>query len=177
MSAIDSLEKKLNEIFVKQMPALPKGFKKWLVTYVPWINLVLGALTVLVALGLWRAAHRVNELVEYANQLSEAYGVPGAKAEDLSIFFWFALIVLLVEAALYIAAFPSMRDKKKSGWNLLFYALLINVVYGFIVMFTNYGGVGSFLGTIIGSAIGGYFLFQIRSSYTKTATTRKARKA
>ncbi len=177
MSALDSLEKKLDELFVKQMPALPVGLKKWLVKYLPWINLVLGVLTALAALGLWRSAHRVNELVDYANQLSAQYGVPGAQAQDLSIFFWFALIVLAVEAVLYIAAFPGMRDKKKSGWNLLFYALLINLAYGFIVMFTDYGGVGSFIGAIIGTAIGGYFLFQIRSSYSKAPAARTAKKA
>ena len=73
--------------------------------------------------------------------------------------------------------FPGTREKKKSGWNLLFYALLINVAYGFVVMFTDYGSVGSFIGSLIGSAIGGYFLFQIRSSYSKSAPTRKAKKA
>lgn len=175
MSALDSLEKKLDELFVKQMPALPVGLKKWLVKYLPWINLVLGVLTAFAALGLWRAAHTVNELVDYANQLSAAYGGPTNQVADLSVFFWVALAVLVVEAVLYIAAFPGMRDKKKSGWNLLFYALLINLAYGFFVMFTNYGSVGSFIGAIIGTAIGGYFLFQIRSSYTKSAPARAAK--
>lgn len=176
MSALDSLEKKLDELFVKQLPALPAGLKKWIVKYLPWINLVIGVLTALAALGLWRTAHTVNQWVDYANQLSAAYGGT-AKVNDLGPLFWLALIVIAVEAVLYIAAFPGTREKKKSGWNLLFYALLINVAYGFVVMFTDYGSVGSFIGSLIGSAIGGYFLFQIRSSYTKTAPARKAKKA
>jgi hypothetical protein len=47
----------------------------------------------------------------------------------------------------------------------MFYALLVNVAYGVVMLFTNYGGIGTLLSTLIGSAIGLYLLFQIRSSY------------
>jgi len=36
-----------------------------------------------------------------------------------------------------------------------------------VVLFSNYGGIGSLLGSLVGAAIGLYLLFQIRASYLK----------
>jgi uncharacterized membrane protein HdeD (DUF308 family) len=80
-------------------------------------------------------------------------------------------------AVVYIVAFPALRARKKSGWDLLFYAALLNIVYGFVTLFTDYGSVGNLVGTIIGSAIGLYFLFQIRSLYLKAPATSATHKA
>ena len=66
---------------------------------------------------------------------------------------------------MYLAAFPALNVHKKSGWNLLFLVSFINIVYGVVIMFTNYGGVGNLIGSIIGTFIGWYFLFQIRDYY------------
>lgn len=178
MSAINSLEKKLDEVFVKNGPVLPAGAKKWLVTYMPWISLIIGVLTLLATLSLWRAGHTVNELVNYANSLSQAYG--GGKVatvNHLGIGYWLALITLAVEAVIYIAAFPALREKKKSGWNLLFYALLVNVAYGVFALFADYAGTSNFIGAVIGTVIGGYFLFQLRGSYGKGRAPAAAKKA
>lgn len=167
MGSLQTLENNLNDIFGKKAPPLPRGGKKALVEYLPWINLVLGLLALYTVYVLWHWAHVANSLINYANTLSATYGGPAvAPANRLSFGIWLGLIVLAVEALLYIAAFPGTRDRKKSGWNLMFYALLVNVVYGVVVMFTNYGGVGNLIGTLIGSGIGLYLLFQIRSSYT-----------
>ena len=47
----------------------------------------------------------------------------------------------------------------------MFFALLVNLVYGVLVIFTDYGGVGSFIGYLIGSVVGLWLLFQIRDKY------------
>ena len=174
MSALASLEKSLDEIFDKNAPQLPAGLKKFIVQYLPYINLVIGVLTLVAAWSLWNAAHTVNSLVDYTSNLSAIYGGEQISTNRLTFTVWLALGVLIVEALIYLAAFPGTRARKKSGWNLLFYALLINLAYGIVVAFTDYGGFGSILGSLIGSAIGAYFLFQIRSSYT---SGRKAAKA
>lgn len=169
MSALQPLEKSLDDLFVKQAPTLPANGKKALVQYLPWINLILGLLTLYTVYVLWHWAHLANNLINYANSLSAAYGGPQVANSRMTTGIWLGLIVLAIEALLYIAAFPATRDRKKSGWNLMFYALLVNVVYGVVILFTSYGGVGSLIGTLIGSAIGLYLLFQIRSSYGSKA--------
>lgn len=167
MGALQPLEKSLDDLFVKQAPALPAGGKKALVQYLPWINLILGLIALYTAYVLWHWAHFANSLINYANSLSAAYGGPTVATNRLSVGIWLGIVVLAIEALLYIAAFPGTRDRKKVGWNLMFYALLVNIVYGVLVLFTDYGSVGNLVGAVIGSAIGLYLLFQIRSSYIK----------
>lgn len=172
MSSLQPLETALDDIFVKKAPPLPPNSKKALVEYLPWINLVLGLLALYTVYLLWHWAHLATGLINYANTLNAAYGGPAiANVNRLGFGIWLGLIVLAVEALLYIAAFQATRDRKKSGWNLMFYALLVNIVYGVVILFTSYGGVGNLIGTLIGSAIGLYVLFQIRSSYLKTPVT------
>jgi hypothetical protein len=163
---MEDFEKSLNDMFVKKAPALPEGGKKFIVQYLPWINLIVGAFTLWTVYWLWHWAHWANQLAGYVNSLSSYYGGPTVPIDRMTPMLWLSLIVLAVEAVIYILAFPATLARQKRGWNLLFYALIVNIVYGFLVMFTSYGGFGSFIGTLIGSAIGLYFLFQIRASYT-----------
>jgi hypothetical protein len=145
MSALQSLEDSLNDIFVEKGPPLPASGKKALVKYLPWFNLVLGSFTLYSLYAVWHWA-----------------------GSRLGFGIWLGLIVLAVEALLYIAAYPGTRDRKKAGWDLLFYALLVNIVYGVVILFTTYGSIGNLIGAVIGSAIGLYLLFQIRASYVKS---------
>jgi hypothetical protein len=173
MSALQSLETSLDDIFVKNAPALPANIKKIIVEYLHYINLIVGVLTLLVAWGLYNAANTVNSVVNSFNNLSVAYGGTKIATSHFTATVWAAIAVLAIEAVIYIAAFPGTRDRKKSGWDLLFYALLINIVYGIVAVFTDYGGVGRLVGSLIGSAIGFYFLFQIRASYTGKSAAKK----
>jgi hypothetical protein len=175
MSAFKSLEKNLDDWFVKQAPPLPANAKKALVHYLPWINLILGILTLYSVYVIWHWAHLANNLINYANSISATYGGPQLNSNRLTAGIWLGLIVLAIEAILYLAAFPATRDRKKSGWDLMFYAFLVNVVYGVIILFTDYGGLGTLFWTIIGSGIGLYLLFQIRGSYG-SAKRQPARK-
>lgn len=177
MAALDPLENKLNEIFAKNLPALPEGGKKFLVTYLPYINLILGVLVLLSVLSLWRWATAANDLVNNLNSLSEAYGGATITAGDrLGPVIWLALITLAVQGALYVASYPGTKARKKSGWNFMFYALLVNVAYGVVMVFSAYGGLGSLFGSLVGTSIGLYLLFQIRASYSTGKATKKAAK-
>lgn len=176
MSQLNGIEEKLNKALVKDAPfQIPENAKKTIVQYLPIINLILGVVTLWGAWALWRWAHAANRLVDYANELSRALGTTEvAKTSRLSLMLWIGLIVLAVEGVLFVAAYPGLKARSKSGWNLLFYAALLNAVYGVVVAFTDYGsGIGSIIGSLIGTVIGLYFLFQIRSHYTgkKTADT------
>jgi hypothetical protein len=179
MAALADLEKTLDEVFVKKAPALPENGKKWIVEYLPWINIILGVLALWAVYTLWHWARWTSEWANYANSLSSMYGSSAVVSTNRwTVGVWLSLAVLAAQAVLYIAAFPALKARKKSGWDLLFYASLVNVVYGVVVLFTDYGGFGSFLGSLVGTAIGLYFLFQIRALYLgkpaiETAKTAK----
>lgn len=173
MATSNQLESSLEDIFVKKAPKLPNGGKKFLVQYLPWLTLIGGILTLWSAWGLWHWAHLANNLIDYANSISRIYGNGDTVGSRLSVGIWLGIIVLVVEGLLYLAAFPGLRDRKKVGWNYLYYAALINIVYGVVILFTSYGGVGNLIGAIIGSAIGLWLLFQIRSSYSGTKSTNQ----
>jgi hypothetical protein len=163
------LETNLNDLFGKSAPALPNKAKNVLTEWAPWLALIGGLLSLWAAWALWNWAHTVNQFVDYANSLSALYGGSTVSASRLSAAVWLGIIVLAVEGVLYLLAFPGLRDHKKSGWNLLYWGALVNIAYGIVVMFTDYGGVGSFIMSLIGSAIGFYLLFQIRGRYTGVA--------
>ena len=169
MGAINNLETSLAKIY-KDAPKLPKNGQKGIVKYLPWITLALGILTLYSAWVLWHWAHIANSLVNYANSLSQLYGGTTVNLQHMSTGIWIAIIILLIEAIMMLAAFPGLRDQKKSGWNLLFYITIINVVYGIFIMFTNYGSAFNLIESLIGTAIGLYFLFQIRDYYKVGAT-------
>ena len=171
MGPLQSLENKLVPAFTKNAPVqLPENVKKFVVKYLPIVNLVLGILSLLATLSLWSWANTTTRIIDNVNTISAIYGGKEVVPNRLSLLVWLSLIVLAVEAVLYIAAYPGTKAKKKSGWNLLFYAALLNLAYGIVNAFTDYGTVMSLVGTLIGTVIGLFFLFQIRSYYTGSTT-------
>ncbi|HVV66621.1 MAG TPA: hypothetical protein VHB72_00925 [Candidatus Saccharimonadales bacterium] len=175
MPAIDQLEKPLEDIFASQAPPLSNNAKRALVRYLPWINLILGILTLYAVYILWHWAHLVNNFVDYTNSLSAPYGSPVIANNRLTFGIWFGMIVLAIEAVLYLAAFPATRNRKRTGWELMFYALLLNFVYGVAILFTDYGSLGNLIWSVIGSIAGLYLLFQVRASYTHKTKARSTK--
>ena len=176
MSALQPLETSLNDLFVKKAPPLPDNGKKALVQYLPIINLVFGVISLLLAFSLYHTAHLFNGAAAYVNNLSQYYGGQKVVTDHFTFVVWLAIAMLAVEGLLYVLAYSPLKAHKKSGWDLTFYALLVNVAYGVIAAFTYYGGMGRLFGALLTSVIGGYLLFQIRASYLKApaATTSKA---
>lgn len=175
MADLLPLEKNFSDMS-KGLPVLPAGGKKALVEWAPWLALLGGVFSLWSAWVLWHWAHSVDSLINYANTFSAAYGGPKVATSRLSVGIWLGIAVLAVEGIIYLMAYPGLKDKRKAGWNMLYWGALLNIAYGLVVMFTSYGGVGNFIGSLIGSAIGLYFLFQIRGSYTadKAAAKPKA---
>lgn len=162
----DQLESKLDTIFEKNAPKLPASARKTIANWAPWVALVVGVLSVLSAYWLWQAANAVNTYLDLANQINAAYGGAAVATTDMTLWVWLALIVLVVEGLLYLLAFPGLKARKKSGWNYLYWGALVNLGYAIVSLFTV-NGAGGFLGALIGSAIGLWLLFQIRSEYAK----------
>ena len=165
-SKLTNLEARLDDLFVRSAPRLPEGARKGLVNWLPIISLVVGILSLLSAWSLWHWAHAVDNVL---GGLCNAYSVSGCGnlgvVSRFSVWVWLAIIMIGVEGLLYLLAYPGLQARKKEGWNYLFYGALLNLAYAVVSLFTGYNAVPNFLGALIGSAVGFYFLFQIRDMY------------
>lgn len=160
MTSLKSIETKLNDVF-KGLPPLPNNGKESLVKAWPWIALIFGVLQLLAAYSLWRLAsfvERLNSWVTYYTATSPL------SATDKAIIY-LGVVVLLVDAVILLMAYPHLKTRNRRGWDLLFLGALINVVYGVVQIFINDRGIGSFIFSLLGSAIGFYLLFQVRDKY------------
>lgn len=166
MSSLKQLETKLSPMF-RGMPAMPNESKESLVKAWPWIALILGVIQLLLARGLWNLIHRANILSDYVNGYYQA--ITGRKV-GLSGFdksmLYLGMIVLLVDAVIYLMAFPKLQKRQRGGWDLVFMAAVVNLVYAVLSLFLNGQGIGSFLGSLVASFVGFYLLFQVRDKYS-----------
>ena len=161
----EQLETKLDTIFEKNAPKLSAKARAMIADWAPWAALIVGLWSLLSAYWLWQAATAVSAYVMLANQLSAAYG-SSMMANNMTLWVWLALAVLVIEGLLYLLAFPGLKARKKAGWNYLYWGALVNVAYAVVSLFTI-NGLGGFFGSLIASAIGFWILFQIRSQYVK----------
>jgi len=177
MGLLNTLEKKLDEVLVKKSPVqLPENAKKTIVQYLPIINLVLGVLTLWATFALWRWARVADRAVDLVNDLSAIYGGNvAAPVSRLTFMVWVSLAVLAVQSLLYVAAYPGLKARSKSGWNLLFYAALVNGLHTILSLFTDYNAGGGFIGGLVGTVVGLYLLFQVRSQYGKAKEEAKSK--
>jgi len=167
MAAMNQLETKLDDIFEKNAPKIPANIRKMLADWAPWLALIGGIFTLWSAYALWSWANVASGLLDYANTLCQTYAGPGCNSiatSRMGLTVWLALAVLVVEGILYLLAFPGLRARKKAGWNYLYWGVLVNLAYGLVSLFTGYG-VGTLIGSLIGSAIALWLLFQMRSEY------------
>lgn len=177
MGPLKQLEESLNPVFTENAPVqLPENVKKWIVEYGPIIGAVIGVFGLLGALSLWRAAHLVDNLVDYSNALSKAYGT-GQTVNELGIFFYLSFASLLITSVISIAAYPGLKARsKKRGWDLLFLSAIISLLYSILNAAYSFSFF-NLLSSLVGSAIGLYFLFQIRSYYMGAKKTTPAKPA
>jgi amino acid transporter len=168
MTQLDKLETSLNEALNKKAPfKLPEDNRKSLAHALWWLALVGGLLQLYLAWRLWDSLHRVNEVIDYINAYAASYGVKSPD-NDLGFAFYLVLVTLLVSGVLLLLAAPGLKAMKKAGWDLVFYSLLVNLVYGVIVLFTDYGNLGNLFGAALGSLVGAYLLFQVRDHFIKS---------
>lgn len=161
------LEKAVANFYSKSINLnLPVNGRKWLADNVWWIALVGGILSLWGAWSYWQVAHYASDLVNWANQISQTYG--GSTTVNTIGFTWYlVLAAMAAQAALFLLAFQQLKVHKKSGWNLLFYASYVSVLTGVFYLFVSGYGFGNFIGMVIGTLIGWFFLFQIRSYFVK----------
>lgn len=162
------LENKLNEWLNTKAPFhLPVSAKEGLVKALPWLALIVGAFMLYGAYWTYQAASYVNDLSYTLNQLSVAFGQAPVASPLNSAMLWLTLALLVAEAVMMFMAYSGLKEKQKRGWNLLFWASLLSLVVGLAQLFAY--GFGGLLSYLLGSAVGLYLLFQVRSYYNGAA--------
>lgn len=162
MTSLQTIESRLQKLF-KDLPPLPANAKESLVKAWPWIALVFGILQLLAAYSLWR----LTSFVERLNSLITYYTAASPLSATDKMIIYLGVIVLLVDAVILLMAYPHLKTRSRRGWDLLFLGALINVAYGVVQIFISGRGVGSFIFSLIGSAVGFYLLFQVQDKYKK----------
>lgn len=165
---VSGLEKWLDGVYAKA-PALPAGARDWIANNAWWITLIGGLFGLWGAYSLWQVAQWGDGWIRYANQVSDYYGTAPAATTGLGVTIWIVVVVVAVQAVLSLLAVSGLKAHRKSGWNLLFYSALLSVATAVLYLFTANYGFGNFLGSLLGCAIGLYFLFQIRSHFVGKA--------
>lgn len=142
---LTQLDETLELYLVKKAPyTLPDNIKELIVTYSPWVSLVLGIVLLPVVMG----------LLGMGAILSPFAYLGGSRFGSL---YMMSMIVSLVELVLYFVAIPSLLKRSMSGWRLVFYSTLLGAVSSLL----GY----NVLGAIVGTLISLYVLYQIKSYY------------
>jgi hypothetical protein len=146
----------------KGMPHLPENFRKWLADNIWWlvlIGVILGFLVTIPAFGVLLFGGAI---------LTASYGVSGGN-EYGAVFVWALLALLFVVADLVLSALAiaPLKAHRKLGWSLLFLVVLLNVLSTILMFIANFQ-FGALISGLLGAAIGGYFLFEIRDRFGAT---------
>jgi hypothetical protein len=165
MKVVNQADAIIEPLF-KGAPKLSDKAKDTLASWWPWIALVFGVIQLLAAWALWRLASVTNALTDYANQVSRALTgkSAGISSYDKTMIY-IGVILIAVDAVILLMAFPKLQKRLKAGWDLLFLGALVNLAYAVFSIFINGRGFGSFIGSLIGSAIGFWLLYQVKDRF------------
>ncbi len=170
MTQLDKLEIALDKVFNKSAPVKLSEDSRKAVASMMWsIALVCGLLQLYMGWRLWDAWHYLDTTVSTG---SAAYGAAfgiSSKADGLGVAFYGVLVLLLVSGVLLLLSAPGLKAMQKAGWDLAFNSLLINVLYGVVVVFTDYGSFDILFAVALTSVVGAYLLFQVRGHFMKSA--------
>lgn len=138
------LEDTLELYLVKKAPRLPDNIRELIVKVAPWLTLIFLVLSlpaVLALLGIGTALLPLSFL--------------GGMGSGVN--YSLALVFLAITLVLEALAIPGLFKRSIAGWRLVYYATLLNGVYSLV----NF----NISGLIIGTLLGLYLLFQVKSYY------------
>ena len=133
---MEKITQMFEDLLVKKAPALPKNVKDFLVQYAYIFNIIGIVMMIPAIFALLGLNAVINVFVK-----SSMVGI----------------VFLIIEMLLRLKALPGLKNRKIDGWNMLYYAALVQAVYSL----TNYD-IGGF---VIGTLLSLYFIFQVKSYY------------
>ncbi len=87
----------------------------------------------------------VSKISDSLGEFAKAFGVSDA-IPSTGLTYWVAMISIAASSVLALVAFQGLKSKSKAkGWNLAFYAALLNIVYGVFVMLSEFREAGAML--------------------------------
>jgi len=137
------LENELEPIFLGKFPPFPEDVKEFIVKYGPFFILVSAIFMLfglLTAFGIGTAAIGTG-MIPYGS----------------GFYMYAGLMIATIIMAMYFMAFSPLRARKKAGWNLLYYALLLSLISNLLQL--------ALFSFIVSALLGFWVLFQIREKY------------
>jgi len=175
MEMVRKVEDKLADLF-KDLPALPKNVKETLAQVWPWLALIFGLLQVAAAWGLWRLMDTIQQVDQAYGYLAQYVQITDPISSTDKVFIWVGIAVLIVNAVILLMAFAPLKARLRKGWDLIFLGALLNVVYSVISIFIEGRGFGTFVVSLLGSAVTFYLLFQVREKFGGKQPATSAKK-
>lgn len=139
---ITELEKKLNKIFTKKFPVLPKNVKGIIVKYGPYLAVVMLILSIPTVLAL------IGVIIT-----ATSFTFGGTRGVSYVVSILLGLVMMILEAM----AIPGLFKRQIKAWELLFYVSLVSAVSDLLNL--------DIVSLIIGTGLSWYILFQIKSYY------------
>ncbi len=167
MLLVNQADTVLEPLF-KDLPQIPEQGRESLAKIWPWITLVVGILQLGAAYSLWQ----LTRVVDVLNNLSlyATGGTAGISTAD-KLFIYLGVALLVVQGVIFLLAFSPLRQRVRRGWDLIFLAALISLASDVVSIFINGRGVGNFIFSLIGSAIGFYLIYQVKAKFSATSAT------
>ena len=162
---VSGLEKWLEGVYAKT-PVLPVGVRNWISNNLYWLAAISGILGLWGAYSLWQVARWGDNWAQYSNDAATYYGVSPV-GTAFSPLIWAIVVVVAIQAVIALMAVGPLKAHRKAGWNLLFYSALLSVGTALLYLIMDGYGISSTISSLVGCAVGLYFLFQIRSHFVK----------
>jgi len=161
---MESLEKTFANLY-KDLPRLPVAGRQWLAQNIWWIALIAAIIGLLGILPLLTLVFGIGLIASF---IAGPFGVvlSGTLLVAAIISMTFLILFTLITAM----AVSPLKAHKKKGWDYVFLTMLLGLVSITLnVIFTF--DIGSLLVGLLGFAISGYFLFEIREYFNGTPIT------
>jgi len=164
MELINKLEK-LVLGWVKDVPHLPESARKWLGINAWWIILIV---TIISGIAFLAALSGFFTYITLLGAASTAYYINASYTSIAILKSSVSLVFLAITVALLAFSIQPLKERKKKGWVLLFFTLLVealSIVVGAVLSFSFGGFIIQILFGAIGIAIGAYFITEIHSQF------------
>lgn len=140
------IENTLSTYFVNKAPKIPEDLQALMVQYGPYILIVftiLSFMSILSSFGIYSFGTS-----RFLRMMNPAY----------SFMYQVQIIFTIIMTVLTALAIPGLMNKKKSGWDWLFRATIVSVVFYIVTL--------NLIGLLIGAGLSLYVLLQIRHHYS-----------